>query len=204
MSVNGVQNNGYNNYATTSSTANTQAAETAAAAETAKEETTSVPKQQTETYKPDLEKIQQMKSDLKGNMAAFKQMVYSQIKEQGLNANSSIQEILKGIQGMSQEDAIKAVADDGEWGVDATANRILDFAIALSGGDPSKVGTLRDAVQKGFDAAGKVWGGDLPEISHKTMEKVMAGFDEWEKSGSSANIGSNAQAQTNAAAQALA
>lgn len=176
-----------------------KAAEAKAAEETKdsekKESAASTQKQQSETYKPDMEKIRQMKADLRGNLGAFKQMVYSQIKDQGnhadyaSSANDALKDILKGIQGMSQEEAAAAVADDGEWGVDATANRILDFAKAISGGDPSKIGTLRDAVEKGYAAAGKIWGGDLPEISQKTLQKVMEGFDEWEKSGSADKIG---------------
>jgi hypothetical protein len=39
---------------------------------------------------------------------------------------------------------------------------------------------LRDAFEKGFRAAEKQMGGTLPDISYKTYEKVMQGFDEWE------------------------
>lgn len=215
MGVNGVYN--YNNYMDkikntkakgSESTEDTKAEETVAAEETEKSKasstastTTTAAKQTSETYKPDMDKIRKMKSDMKGNMAAFKQMVYKDAKAQGNNSNDALKKLLSGIKGMSQEDAIKAVSDDGEWGVDATANRILDFAVAISGGDPSKISTLRDAVNKGFAAAGKVWGGSLPEISNKTLAKIMEGFDEWEKTGSAANIGSNAQ--SNAASQVV-
>lgn len=197
--VNGVNYGyNYNNVKNTKAkgsekTEDTKAAEETVAEETKKSEkteTSTAVKQKSESYKPDMEKIRQMKADMKGNIAAFKQMVYSEAKTQGNNANSSLKQLLSGIKGMSQEDAAKAVADDGEWGVNATANRILDFAKAISGGDPSKIGTLRDAVNKGFAAAGKVWGGDLPGISHDTLKKVMDGFDEWEKTGSADNIGS--------------
>lgn len=188
MAVNGV--NPYNNQNYVSNTQqNSESAaaaeETAAAAEETSKATNT--KQQTETYKPDMDKIREMKADLSNNMKAFKQMVYSQIRSQGDNSNNTLKELLGGISGMSKEEAAAAVADDGEWGVDATATRILDFAKALSGGDPSKIEELRDAVNKGFAAAGKVWGGDLPEISQKTLQKVMEGFDEWAKSGNAAS-----------------
>jgi len=71
------------------------------------------------------------------------------------------------------------ISEDGYWGVKQTSQRLLDFAKALSGGDPSKIDILRDAVQKGFDAAEKQWGDKLPDISYKTLEAVMKGFDEW-------------------------
>jgi len=55
--------------------------------------------------------------------------------------------------------------------------------VALTGGDPSKIDLLRDAALKGFAEAEKVWGGELPEISQKTLEAVKNGFDEWKEAG---------------------
>ncbi len=171
----------------------TVAAEATKAEETAAAETT----QKAETYKPDMEKINQMKADLKNNLAAFKKMVYAEVSgqakasEKANGADDTLKELLNGVLGMTQEEAAASIADDGEWGVEATANRILDFAVALSGGDPEKIDLLRDAVQKGFDAAGKIWGGDLPDISNQTLARVMEGFDKWAETGSSAGIGSD-------------
>lgn len=75
----------------------------------------------------------------------------------------------------AQED----ISEDGYYGVKQTSERILNFAKALSGGDPSKIESLRKAVEKGFQQAEKAWGDKLPEISQKTHEAVMKGFDEW-------------------------
>ena len=58
-----------------------------------------------------------------------------------------------------------------------TSGRILDFATALTGGDPSKIEDMRKAFKKGYEQAEKTWGGELPEISKKTYDAVMAGFD---------------------------
>ncbi|MEG1699640.1 MAG: hypothetical protein RR271_08470, partial [Oscillospiraceae bacterium] len=74
-----------------------------------------------------------------------------------------------------------AISDGGEWSVNAVSERILDMAKSLSGGDASKFAELKNAVKKGFDAAEKAWGDKLPEISGKTYDKVMEGFDAWEK-----------------------
>ena len=74
------------------------------------------------------------------------------------------------------------IGDDGYWGVEQTSQRILDFARAISGGDPSRINILRDAVERGFAAAERQWGGDLPEISQRTLDAVRRGFDEWEQS----------------------
>ena len=36
---------------------------------------------------------------------------------------------------------------------------------------------MREAFQKGFDQAKEAWGGELPEISQRTYDAVMAKFD---------------------------
>jgi phage-related tail protein len=53
------------------------------------------------------------------------------------------------------------------------------MAKALTGGDPGKIEEMRDAFKKGFDQATKSWGQALPEISSKTYDAVMEGFDNW-------------------------
>ena len=51
------------------------------------------------------------------------------------------------------------------------------------GGDPARVGEMRDAFIKGFEAATKAWGGALPGIAQETYDAAMKLFDEWEKEG---------------------
>lgn len=69
------------------------------------------------------------------------------------------------------------IAEDGYWGVNATSDRIVDFAVALAGDDPDKLEEMRAAFQKGFDKAAKTWGGQLPDISQRTYDAVMEKFD---------------------------
>ena len=78
---------------------------------------------------------------------------------------------------MTPEDAQKLVADDGYWGVDKTSSRIVDFAMAQIGNDPSKLGKVKDAIMKGFDEAKQAFGGQLPDISQKTIDAVMSKLD---------------------------
>lgn len=73
--------------------------------------------------------------------------------------------------------AQKDIAEDGYWGVNQTSDRIIDFAKALTGGDPSKIEEMRDAFKKGYKQAEKTWGGELPEISKQTYDAVMEKFD---------------------------
>lgn len=75
--------------------------------------------------------------------------------------------------------AQKDIAKDGYWGVEQTSNRMVEFAKALSGGDTSKANDLIDAVKKGFEEATKAWGGDLPEISKRTMDSAISKLEAW-------------------------
>lgn len=75
----------------------------------------------------------------------------------------------------AQED----ISEDGYWGVEKTSDRIVDFAIALSGGDASKADELLEAFKKGYEKATGVWGKELPDITSKTYDKVLEKFDQW-------------------------
>lgn len=80
--------------------------------------------------------------------------------------------------------AASAISEDGEWGVKAVAGRIMDMAVALSGGDNSKLDMLRQAVYDGFSAAEKQWGGALPDIAQQTRAEIDKRFEYWESNGS--------------------
>ena len=71
------------------------------------------------------------------------------------------------------------ISEDGYWGVNQTSDRIVDFAIALSGGDASKADELLEAFKKGYKEATGTWGKDLPDISKKTYDAVNEKFAAW-------------------------
>jgi len=75
--------------------------------------------------------------------------------------------------------AQQEISEDGFWGVKQTSERAIEFAKALSGGDPSKVAILRDAIVEGYKAAEKAWGGELPEICQQTQEATLKGLNDW-------------------------
>ena len=87
------------------------------------------------------------------------------------------------VNAMTAQDATAAIADDGEWGVNAVATRIMDMAVALSGGDTQKASTLKAAMLKGFDEAGVAWGRELPDISQRTKAELLTRFDYWQENG---------------------
>ena len=104
-----------------------------------------------------------------------RQDVYTPSADDGFiyKANQLLSEIV--------EEAKKAISEDGFYGVKNTSDRILEMAKALTGGDPDKIEDMRNAFKKGFDQATKSWGQALPEISSKTYDAVMEGFDNWAK-----------------------
>jgi len=80
---------------------------------------------------------------------------------------------------ITPEQAAEYVAEDGFWGVEQTSQRLFDMAVAISGGDERLMNLMVDAVNRGFEAAERVWGGELPQISHDTLAATMTLFDSW-------------------------
>ena len=86
--------------------------------------------------------------------------------------------------GMSTCAAAQAsISDGGYWSVEKTSERLVGYAKALVGGDPSKVEMMRDAFVQGYQEAEKLWGGTLPEITQKTYDATMKLFDDWANEG---------------------
>ena len=135
------------------------------------------------TYKPDTNLIAKLKADADARTAQFKSLVENMLLNQGKtfnNANDIWSILASGdftVDPATKAQAQADIADDGYWGVEQTSQRILDFATALTGGDPDKIEEMRSAFEKGFKQAEETWGGKLPEISQKTYEAVMTGFD---------------------------
>lgn len=83
--------------------------------------------------------------------------------------------------------AQKDIAEDGYWGVKETSDRLVSFAKALSGGDPSKANLMIDSVKKGFEQATKAWGDGLPSICKDTLDATISKLEDWRDSISKEN-----------------
>lgn len=77
------------------------------------------------------------------------------------------------------EKARSAISENGEFGVKAVSDRLVEFAKAISGGDKTKCEELRGAIDKGFKAAKDALGGYLPDICQRTYDETMRKLDEW-------------------------
>jgi len=139
------------------------------------------------TYTVDRKKINEIKQDFARNTESFKKMVETMIEKQGKKVSQVLKDLAEGkdvqitVDSETQAAAQEAISEDGYFGVNKTSERIIDFAKALSGGDKSKIETLRNAFKEGFESAKEAFGGELPEISQQTYDKVMQGFDDWAK-----------------------
>jgi len=150
----------------------------------------------TQAYTRDSVKLSEISSQVDAKLASLRATVENLIAMQtirtGEAARLTYDQILEKYNGnlrsfyqnleVDAETRLKAqqeISEDGFWGVKQTTDRTIEFAKALAGGDPSKVAMLRDAIEEGYRAAEKAWGGELPEICRQTRAAVQKGLDEW-------------------------
>ena len=135
------------------------------------------------TYKPDTALINKLKADADARTSQLRSLVEQMMGKQATtygNANDIWSFLRSGnytVDPATKAQALADIAEDGYWGVTQTSDRIIQFATALTGGDPDKIEAMRDAFKKGYAQAEKTWGGSLPEISQKTYDAVMEKFD---------------------------
>ena len=136
----------------------------------------------------------QVETRLSSLRAAVENLVSMQSVKNGESKGLTYDQIMKKYDGKLKEfyqnlqvddttrlRAQQDIAVDGFWGVKQTSERAIEFAKAISGGDPSKIALLRNSIIEGYNAAEKAWGGELPEISKQTQAATLKGLDEWAK-----------------------
>lgn len=74
---------------------------------------------------------------------------------------------------LSQEEAAELVSEDGLFGIKETSQRIAGFVISGANGDEQRLRDGREGMMQGFAMAKEMWGGELPEISQKTMQAAI-------------------------------
>lgn len=135
------------------------------------------------TYTPDTNLVNRLKADAENRASQLRSLVEQMMGKQANtygNANDIWSFLRSGnftVDPATKAQAQADIAEDGYWGVNQTSDRIIQFANALTGGDPDKIESMREAFKKGYAQAEKTWGGSLPEISQKTYDAVMEKFD---------------------------
>ncbi len=211
--INGVNSNAYEAYPVTQQEqqANKTAEESGSASEKKENgvvyEPTSM-EAPASIYKQNTELVNKMKADAEAHTQQLQNIVQQLMSKQtetfGI-ANDMWKFLASGkfeVDAATKAQAQEDISEDGYWGVKQTSNRILDFATALTGGDPSKIEDMRKAFEKGYKQAEDTWGGELPEISKQTYDAVMAGFDKMAEEAEQ-TAQTNSQILAQAGAQAL-
>lgn len=140
------------------------------------------------TYKQNTALVEKLKADAEARTAQMRSLVEKMMMKQGQTVNGSMDYLMALKNGTVKVDAATRkqaqddISEDGYWGVKQTSDRLVSFAKALTGGDPSKADEMMKAVEKGFKQASKAWGGDLPDICQKTLEATREKMNEWKKS----------------------
>jgi len=106
-------------------------------------------------------------------------LVLNILKEQGIESTISTGEGEIDLNEISQVEAQTLIEDDGYLGVEKTSARIVEFAIGISGGDPTRIDAVKEGVEQGFQEALDAFGGWLPDISYDTYNAVMEKLDSW-------------------------
>ncbi|WP_149707389.1 hydrogenase-4 component G [Campylobacter concisus] len=83
----------------------------------------------------------------------------------------------KSLNELSSDEANDLISENGFFGIANTADRIASFVLNSAGDDVEKLKAGREGVAKGFEDAKKIWRGELPEISQKTIEKTLETLD---------------------------
>lgn len=135
--------------------------------------------------KLDAADIASLKAEAEAATENLRELVEQLILKQNKNYKNPVEDSSKDLLnklGITTEDveaATLAISKDGEFGVKAVSDRLVDFAISISGGDKSKLSVLISAIDEGFAAAKETLGGELPEISRQTYDETMRKLNEW-------------------------
>lgn len=138
----------------------------------------------TKIHKPDRQTIERMRAEAEQRHSQLRDLVAKMFQKQGQAfTDADMYKLLRSdnleVDSETKKKALEDISEDGYYGVKETSNRLVSFAKALSGEDPEKADKLIAAVKKGFDAATKAWGGELPDICKKTVEETIKQLEDW-------------------------
>ena len=142
---------------------------------------------QKKLYKPDQTMINKLKADADSHKKQLQDIVEKLLTKQGKTFDIANGKNLKNLYaGLNVDAKTRAqaqadISEDGYYGVKQTSQRIFDFAMALSGGDPDQMEKMRSAFEKGYKKATKSWGDQLPDICKQTYDAVQSKFDDYKE-----------------------
>nr|WP_320050897.1 hypothetical protein [uncultured Desulfuromonas sp.] len=132
-------------------------------------------------------------ADLGKTFTMLRDLFATTLQEQGIALEVATENSTIDLQSLTPEQAKELVSEDGYFGIEKTAQRIFDFAVGLSGNDPSRIDAIRAGIEDGFAKAEEAWGGTLPDISYETKEVLMNKLEDWVNADSASGEISEAQ-----------
>jgi hypothetical protein len=129
--------------------------------------------------------VNQLKADQETYQKRFLAMVQDLFSKQATafgNSENIWKTLASGkfeVDEATRAEAQESISEDGYYGVKQTSERMFQFALALTGGDEDKMKEMQEAVSKGYKQAEKTWGGELPEISKKTLDATNKLFEDY-------------------------
>lgn len=127
---------------------------------------------------PDL--VAKLKQDAEQRTQQLRSLVEKTMLKQSQTFSSIWEALASGTLEFDEESIKQAqedISEDGYWGVNQTSDRIISFAQALAGDDPTMLEKMRAAFKKGYGQATQAWGKELPDLSSRTYDAVMEKFD---------------------------
>lgn len=131
--------------------------------------------------------VKSLKADQEYQMTRFVNMMTQTFQKQGITAKTAEDDSFwrmfssgdLQVDQQTKAEAQEAISENGYWGVKQTSERIFQMAQALAGDDVEKMHEMQAAVKRGYEAAGKAWGGELPGIAGDTISAVDKMFEDY-------------------------
>lgn len=113
------------------------------------------------------------------SFSSLRKMLAEILEEQGITTRIASEDTSIDFRDLTPEKARELISEDGYLGVEQTSDRIVQFAISISGNDPNRLEEIKASINKGFQMASKALGGTLPDISMKTYDAIMDKLNAW-------------------------
>jgi len=113
------------------------------------------------------------------DFSSLREMLAKILEEQGITTRIAVEDTSIDFSDLTPEKARELISDEGYLGVEQTSDRIVQFALSISGNDPERLEEIKESIDKGFRMASKALGGILPDISIKTYDAVMNKLNAW-------------------------
>ena len=123
--------------------------------------------------------VPQNSSLIDSGFSSLREMIAEILEEQFTTTRIASDDTSIDFRNLTPSEAKELISDEGYLGVEQTSDRIVQFALSLTGNDQDSLEEIKASINKGFEMAANALGGALPDISMKTYDAVMDKLDTW-------------------------